>query len=81
MAVATISSSVLKPDLESSRHVFSTAVEWLSMTSSEFVDCVAEVKQSLGEILELFGLPDRNGGRTLSDLETAATSENEREET
>jgi HD-like signal output (HDOD) protein len=81
MAVATISSSVLKPDLESSRHVFSTAVEWLSITSSEFVDCIAEVKQSLGEILELFGLPDRNAGRILSDLETAATSENEREET
>lgn len=77
MAVATLSSSVLKPDLESAPHVFSAAVERLAMTSSEFLQCLADVEESLEEILEMFGLPDRNAARVLNDLETAATWENE----
>jgi HD-like signal output (HDOD) protein len=77
MAVAAISSSVLKPDPERSELVCRAAVEWLSMTNSEFVDCVTEVKESLTEILELFGLHDRNAGRVLDDLFIAADSENQ----
>jgi HD-like signal output (HDOD) protein len=77
MAVAAISSSVLKPDPERSGLVSRAAAEWLSMTNSEFVDCVTEVKESLAEILELFGLHDRNAGKILDDLFIAADSENQ----
>jgi HD-like signal output (HDOD) protein len=79
MAVAAISSSVLKPDPERSGLVSHAAVEWLSMTSAEFVDCVTEVKESLAEIQELFGLHDRRVDRIIDDLLNAANSENQRE--
>jgi HD-like signal output (HDOD) protein len=77
MAVAAISSSVLKPDPERSGLVSRAAVEWLSMTNAEFVDCVTEVKESLAEILQLFGLGDRNAGRVLDELFIAEDSENQ----
>ncbi len=77
MAVATLSSSVLKPNLEDAPHVFGAAIERLSMTSSDFLQCLAEVEESLEEILEMFGLPDRNSGRILGDLATVATCEDE----
>ena len=80
MSVAAISSSVLKPDPQCSGSVFGAAVEWLSMTGSEFVDCLNEVKESFMEILELFELPDRNAGTILDDLIAAANSENKGEE-
>jgi HD-like signal output (HDOD) protein len=76
MAVATLSSSVLKPDLESAPHVFSAAVDKLKITGSDFLQCVADVEASLEEILALFGLPDRNAAKGLKDLEAAATSVN-----
>ncbi len=80
MAVAAISSSVLKADPKRSELVFCAAVDLLSMTGSEFVDCLNEIKQSLAEVLELFGLPDRNAGRILDDLFVAADSGNQWEE-
>ena len=51
------------------------------MPSSEFARCVTEVKESLGEILELFGLPDRNAGGTLDDMVAAADYANQGEKT
>jgi len=81
MAVAAISSSVLKPDPQRSACVLGAAIERLSMPSSEFVRCVTEVKESLGEILELFGLPDRNAGGILDDMVAAADYANQGEET
>ena len=80
MAVATLSSSVLKPDLKSAPHVFSAAVQRLAMTGSEFLQCLADVEASLGEILEMFGLSDRNATQVLKDLAIAATLENEKVE-
>ena len=77
MAVAAISSSVLKSDPERSGIVSHAAVEWLSMTNAEFVDCVTEVKESLAEIQELFGLHDRRADRIIDDLLNAADSENQ----
>jgi len=56
MAIAAISQSVLKPDSHHSRSVFNKAVDWLSMTKSQFVDCMGEVRESFVEIQELFGL-------------------------
>ena len=73
MAVATLVSSVLKPDPESAPHVLGAAVERLAMDIREFVQCVTDVKASLGEILELFGLSNGNAAIALNDLETAAT--------
>ena len=81
MAVAAISSSVLKPDPQRSGCVLGAAIERLSIPSSEFVRCVTEVKESLGEILELFGLPDRNAGGILDDMVAAADYANQGEET
>lgn len=77
MAVAAISSSVLKSDPQRSDSVFGAAADWLSMTGPEFVDCLNEVKVSFMEILKLFGLPDRNAGSILDDLTAAANSENQ----
>ncbi|UCF83092.1 MAG: HDOD domain-containing protein [Desulfobacteraceae bacterium] len=80
MSVAALSSSVLKPDHERSRCVFRGATEWLSMSGSEFVDGMSEARGALVEILELFGLPDRNAGRVLDDLLTASGSEDHQED-
>ena len=81
MAVAAISSSVLKLDPRRSGWVVDAAVERLSMPSSEFVRCVTEAKESLREILELFGFPDRNAGGILDDMMAAADHANQGEET
>ncbi len=80
MALARISPSVLKPDGEHSESVFRAAAQWLSMTGAEFVDCLTDVRASFGEILELFGLSDRNAARILDDLEAGAGSEDEGDE-
>ncbi len=72
VAVAAISPSVLKPDSRRSRCMRDAAQAWLSMTDSEFVQCVTEARESLGEILELFGLPDGNAGRILDEMAAAA---------
>ena len=72
MAVAAYASSVLKPDPKRSGYVHSSAVERLSMDTSVFVQCIAEVKESLGEILDLFGLPDRDAGSILDDMVACA---------
>jgi HD-like signal output (HDOD) protein len=80
MAVASNLPSILKPDRERSRRVFSMAAQWLSMTRLEFVDCVTEVKASLRDILELFGLSDRNSGAIFNDLLVEAGLEIQKEE-
>jgi HD-like signal output (HDOD) protein len=80
MALARILPSVLKPDGEHSECVFDAAVQWLSMTRAEFVDCLTEVRESFSEILELFGLSDRNASRALDDLEAGAGSGDEGDE-
>ena len=54
MAVAAISPSVLKPDLERSRNVFDAAGERLGMVDTEFSSCIAEVRASSEEILKLY---------------------------
>ena len=72
MAVAALVPSVLKPDSEASNQAFVAAVEWLSIDPHEFEECINEVKESLGEILEMFGLADRNAFRILDDLIAAA---------
>ncbi len=77
MAVAAISPSVLKPDLQYSESVFSAASGWLSMTSVEFIDCINKAKESFVEILNLFGLPDRNLGTIFDDLMPTVNSESQ----
>jgi len=72
MAVAAMTPSVMKPDAVFSRLTFQSAVKWLSIDSHEFVDCIVEVKESLGEILDLFGLSDRHALRILEDLVAVA---------
>jgi HD-like signal output (HDOD) protein len=72
MAVAAMTPSVLKPDADFSKRTFQAAVEWLAMDSHSFVESITEVKESLGEILELFGLPDRSAIRILNDLVAVA---------
>ncbi len=72
MAVVSISPSVLKPDSERARCVFRAAADWLSMSSSEFVNRITEVKTSVVEILELFGLPNKSAVSILDDLLSVA---------
>ena len=80
IAVASNLSSILKPDCERSKRVFSMAIKWLSMTPLEFINCITEVKASLKDILELFGLSGRNAGSILDDLLVEAGSEIQKEE-
>ena len=80
MAVASNLPSILKPDGKRSRRVFRMAIQRLSMTRLEFVDCISEVKTSLDDILELFGLSGRNAGSILDDLLVEAGSELQKEE-
>ena len=68
MAIAAMAPSVLKPDSDFSKRTFESAVEWLAIDRQEFVECINEVKESLGEILEMFGLSDRDASRILDDL-------------
>jgi len=80
MAVAAISSSTLKPAPERSGYVLEAATEWLSMTSSEFLECVIVAKESLREILKLFDLPERNAVEILDNLAGVAGFENQMED-
>ncbi|MHC4459130.1 MAG: HDOD domain-containing protein [Planctomycetota bacterium] len=80
IAVAAFSPSVLKPDQKPCESVFHGASQWLSLSDSTFVDCVIEVKKSLTEMMEVFGLTDRNATRILEDLLIVADSENHEEE-
>jgi hypothetical protein len=72
MAVAAMTPSILKPDAELSKLTFQSAVEWLAIDSHAFEKCITEVKESMGEILELFGLSGRFATRILDDLLAAA---------
>jgi HD-like signal output (HDOD) protein len=80
IAVAAISPSVLKPDQGRCESVFHGATQWLSLSDSTFVDCVIEIKETLTEMMEIFGLSDRNATRILEDFLMAADSENQEEE-
>ena len=74
LAATAVSSSVLKPDSQSAQALFNAAAVWLSMTNTEFIDCLNEVKDSFVEILELFDLPECNAGVILNDLMAIAHS-------
>jgi HD-like signal output (HDOD) protein len=76
IAVAAISPSVLKPDQGRCESVFHGATQWLSLSQSTFIDCVIEVKESLTEMMEVFGLSDRNATRILENILMVADSEN-----
>ncbi len=72
MAVAAMTPSILKPDAKLSTVTFQSAVEWLAIDSREFAECITEVKESMGEMLKLFGLSDLFATRILDDLLAAA---------
>ena len=72
MAIAAMAPSVLKPDSDFSKRTFEAAVEWLGIYHHDFVECINEVKETLGEILEMFGLSDRNAARILDELMAVA---------
>ena len=72
MAVAAMAPSVLKPDSDFAKQTFETAIQWLAIDPHEFLECVNQVKESLGEILEMFGLSNRNAFRVLDDLMAVA---------
>ena len=76
IALAALSPSVLKPDPKRSEQVYLAATENLSMSSTEFAACIAEIKTSFAELRELFGLPDRNTDRSFDDLLAAASQTN-----
>ena len=80
IAVAALSPSVLKPDPERCQRVFNGATRWLSLSDSTFVDCVIEVKESLTEMMEVFGLCDCNANLILENLLMVADSETQGEE-
>lgn len=80
IAVAANSPSVLKPDQGRCESVFHGATQWLSLSEATFVDCVLEVKESITEMMEVFGLSDRNAARILEDFLIAVDSENQEEE-
>jgi len=79
IAVAAISPSVLKPDQGRCERVFQAATQWLTLSDSTFVVCVNEVKESLTEMMEVFGLSDRNATKILEDFCVVADSENYKE--
>jgi hypothetical protein len=74
MAVAALSASVLKPDLERSGRVYPAADEWLSISDSEFEASLNEIQESLAGILDLFGFPAGEAGKILADVAAGAES-------
>jgi hypothetical protein len=72
MAIAAMVPSVLKPDPAFSKRIFEEAIEWLGIDHHDFVQCIKEVKETLGEIMEMFGLSDRHASRILDDLMAVA---------
>jgi HD-like signal output (HDOD) protein len=76
LAVAAVSPSVLRPDQGRCADVFNAATQWLSLTHSVFVDCVTEVRESLTEMMAIFGLSDRNASRILEDFLLVADRDN-----
>ena len=79
IAIAAISPSVLKPDQERCANVFQEATQWLSLSSSTFVNCVNETKESLAEMMEIFALSNHNTTKILEDFLIAADFENQEE--
>ena len=80
VAVAAFTPSVLKPDQQRCERVFKGATQWLSLGDSVFMDCVIEIKESISEMMEVFGLSDRNASRTLEDFLIVAEPANKKEE-
>ena len=79
IAVAAISPSVLKPETDRCASVFNGASQWLSLSRSDFIDCVIETKTSLSDMMQVFGLPDRNVYKILEDFLVEAESEIQKE--
>lgn len=68
MAIAAMAPSVLKPDPDFSKRTYEAAIEWLGIDQRDFAECINEVRETLGEILEMFGLSGHNAARILDDL-------------
>ena len=68
LAVAALAPSVLRPDAEASREFPRVAGKELRLTCDQYAECLREVRQSVGEILDLFGLPDQNAAKMLDEL-------------
>jgi HD-like signal output (HDOD) protein len=79
IAVAAISPSVLKPETDRCASVFNGASQWLILSRLDFIDCVIETKKSLSDMMQVFGLPDRNASKILEDFLVEAESENQKE--
>ena len=74
MAVAALSSGVLKGGIQHAEAVLGAAVQWLSVNKAEFMDCMLAAKMSLSEVLELFGLQESKAGPILDELSAVADS-------
>ena len=70
---------MLKPETDRCASVFNGASQWLSLSRSDFLDCVIETKKSLSDMMQVFGLPDRNVSKILEDFLVEAESENQKE--
>ncbi len=77
MAVAALSPSILKADHKDSIALKSTAEQWLLMENDEFIDTLTGIKQSLREVLDLFGLSKHNMDGFLDGLIGEATNKTE----
>jgi len=68
LAVASLAPSVLRPDSTAAAAVFEEARNYLKMNSGQFADAIETAKQTIGELLELFELPDQKAVKILDEL-------------
>jgi HD-like signal output (HDOD) protein len=80
MAVAALSSSVLKAGIRHAEKVFGAAIQWLSMNEAEFMHCVLEAKTSLSEVLGLFGVQESKAGPVIDELSAVVDNKHGEEE-
>jgi HD-like signal output (HDOD) protein len=72
VAVASYLPSVLKPSRKRFERVYTSAMEWLSMTHDEFVECADEVRHSFAEFLNFFELGEHNAEGVIQHLASVA---------
>jgi HD-like signal output (HDOD) protein len=68
IAIAELSASVLKQNPGHNHAMFAVALQVLDITAAEFSTLINTVQQSLNEVLDLFGLPDRGANDALDQL-------------
>lgn len=68
LAIASLAPSVLRPDPAAAAAVFEEARNCLKMNSRQFAAAIETAKQTIGELLELFELPDQKAIHILDDL-------------